>query len=110
MKAKFIGDPRNPGEVVPDVIDHLGVTFTRDKFSDIPKELEDKFAGNSHFEVQGVKKPAAPEKTGQSTAEFTTMVSDITDREGLEAMLAAEKRPAAKSIIERRLAALPVEA
>ena len=107
MKAKFIGDPSNPGEVVPDVIDHLGVTFQRDKFSDIPKELEDKFAGNNHFEVQGAKKAAAPEETGESTREFSARVNEITDREGLVAMLKDEKRPAAKAALQARLDALP---
>lgn len=106
MKAKYVGDPRNPGEAVPEVMDYLGTTFAKDKFTDVPKELEDKVAGNDHFEVQGAKK-AAPDETGESSAEFTARVSQITDREGLEAMLAAEKRPAAKAALEARLDALP---
>lgn len=109
MKAKFIGDPAQPDEVVPDVIDHLGLTFPKDKFVEIPKDLEAKFAGNSHFEVQGAKK-AEPEETGESTREFSARVNEISDREGLEAMLKDEKRPAAKAVLERRIAALPPEA
>lgn len=106
MKAKFIGDPSNPGETVPDLHDHLGTTFPRDKFVDVPKELEEKIAGNSHFQVQGARS-AAPEETGESTQAFAARVGEITDREGLEAMLEAEKRPAAKAVLERRIAELP---
>lgn len=106
MKAKFIGDPSDPAAVVPDLHDHLGITFPRDKFVEVPKELEAKIAGNSHFQVQGAK-TAAPEETGESTAEFSRRVAEITDREGLEDMLAGEKRPAAKAVLERRIAELP---
>lgn len=108
MKAKYIGDPSQPGEIVPDLIDVNGITFPRDKFVDIPKEHQDKIAGNNHFEVQGAKKDK-PEETGESTFEFTQRIGEITDREGLEAMLKDEKRPAAKAALERRLDALPVE-
>lgn len=107
MKAKFIGDPSKPGEVVPDVVGAHGVTFQRDKFVEIPTDLEDKFAGNSHFEVQGAKKER-PEETGESSAEFASRINQITDREGLEAMLKDEKRPAAQSALQARLDALPV--
>ena len=108
MKAKFVGDPSTPGEVVPEVMDHLGVTFTKGKYSDIPKELEEKFAGNNHFEVQGAKKSDPEAETGESTRELAARVNEITDREGLEAMLKDEKRPAAKSVLQARLDALPV--
>lgn len=108
MKAKFVGDPSNPGEAVPEVVDVLGVTFHRDKFSDIPKELEGKFAGNSHFKVQGAKEPAANEETGESAREFAAHVNTLTDRDGLTEMLEAEKRPAAKAVLQARLDALPV--
>lgn len=55
MKAKYIGDPRNPGEQkqLPDEFEAFGLTFERGKFTEIPKELEAKIEGNSHFQVQG---------------------------------------------------------
>jgi hypothetical protein len=55
MKAKFVGDASNPGEQkqLPDEFEAFGLMFERGKFTDIPKHLEDKVAGNSHFEVQG---------------------------------------------------------
>ena len=108
MKAKFIGDPSNPNEQVPDLYDAFGLTFPRDKYVEIPKRLEAKVTGNSHFHVQGAKNDA-PEETGESTAEFASRVGVITDREGLEAMLKDEKRPAAKAVLERRIAELPAE-
>lgn len=106
MKAKFIGDPSNPGEVVPDLTDHFGVTFPKGKFVDVPEAVQDKIAGNSHFEVRGAKKEPL-EETGESSREFNARIAEISDREGLEAMLAAEKRPAAKAALERRIAELP---
>lgn len=107
VQARFVGDPSQPGEAVPDVMDAYGTTFEAGKFSEVSGEFADKVAGNSHFEVKGAKKEAPREETGESTAEFAARVNAITDREGLEAMLDAEKRPAAKATLERRLAALP---
>jgi hypothetical protein len=107
MKAKYVGDPSNPGEAVPDLYDAFGVTFARDKFTEVPKELEEKIAGNNHFEVQGAKKTDPEAETGESTAAYASRIGQITDREGLEDMLKSEKRPAAKAALERRLAELP---
>lgn len=107
MKAKFVGDPRNPSETVPDLHDAYGLTFERDKYTEVPKELEEKIAGNDHFQVQGAKKPDPDRETAESTAEFSARVNAISDREGLEAMLEAEKRPAARNVLEQRLALLP---
>lgn len=61
MKAKFIGDPANPGEErnLPEVTNMFGVTFPRGKFVDVPDHLAKKIEGNSHFETQG-KEPAPP--------------------------------------------------
>lgn len=55
MKAKYIGDPRNPGEQkqLPDEFVAFGLTFERGKFTEVPKNLEAKFEGNDHFQVQG---------------------------------------------------------
>lgn len=106
MKAKFIGDPSNPSEQVPDLHDAFGLTFVRGKYTEIPKRLESKVAGNSHFQVQGAKNDA-PDETAESTAEFASRVGAITDLEGLEAMLEAEERPAARAVLERRIAELP---
>lgn len=108
VQAKFIGDPSQPGEVVPDVMDAYGTTFEAGKFTEVPAEFADKVRGNSHFEVKGAKKAEPREETGESTAEFTARIGEVTDREGLEAMLKDEKRPAAKAALERRLDALPV--
>jgi hypothetical protein len=60
MKAKYIGDPRNPGEAkqLPDEYVMYGLTFERGKFTDIPEELQAKFEGNSHFETRGDAAPA----------------------------------------------------
>lgn len=106
MKAKFIGDPSNPNEQVPDLHDAYGLTFARDKYTDIPEHLEAKVAGNSHFHVQGARNDK-PEETAESTTEFASRVGAITDRDGLEAMLKDEKRPAARAVLERRIAELP---
>jgi hypothetical protein len=53
MKATFIGDPTQPDEKVPDSINVLGVEFEKGKASEIPVELEAKFAGHSHFKTTG---------------------------------------------------------
>jgi len=60
MKAKYIGDPRNPAEQkqLPDEFEAYGLTFERGKFTEVPNELASKFEGNNHFEVQG-KAPEA---------------------------------------------------
>lgn len=107
VQARFIGDPSQPGEAVPDVMDAYGTTFEGGKFTEVSGEYADKVRGNSHFEVKGAKKATPREETGESTAEFTARIEQITDREGLEAMLEDEKRPAAKAVLERRIAALP---
>lgn len=106
IKARYVGDPRNPGETIPDLYDAFGTTFEAGKFTEVAGEHADKVRGNDHFEVQGEKK-VEREETAESTAEFTARVEAITDREGLEEMAKAEKRPAAKAVLERRLAALP---
>jgi hypothetical protein len=55
MKAKFIGDPRNPGEAnnLPESTTAFGIDFPRGKFVDVPPELEAKFIGNTHFKTSG---------------------------------------------------------
>ena len=107
VKARFIGDPSQPGETVPDVMDAYGTTFEAGKFAEVDAEFADKVRGNPHFEVQGEKKPEPREETGESTANFSARIEQVTDRDGLEAMLKDEKRPAAKAVLERRVAALP---
>jgi len=109
IKAKFIGDPRNPNDPIPDVLDAYGTTFEKDKFAEVSAEHADKVAGNDHFEVQGAKKADPEAETAESTRAFADRVNSISDREGLEAMLKSEKRPAAKAVLERRLEALPAE-
>lgn len=67
MKAKFIGDARNPGEPnnLPETMTAYGVTFERGKWADVPAEHEAKFVGNRHFETRG-----APEtEEGKEAAE-----------------------------------------
>jgi hypothetical protein len=55
MKAKYIGDPRNPAEQkqLPDEFEAFGLVFERGKFTDIPDKLAAKFEGNSHYATQG---------------------------------------------------------
>lgn len=55
MKAKYIGDPRNPGEAknLPEETTAFGLVFERGKWVDVPDHLEAKFVGNSHFETKG---------------------------------------------------------
>lgn len=54
MKAKFIGDPANPGEAknLPEETEAFGLIFERGKFTEVPSNLEQKFANNSHYVVQ----------------------------------------------------------
>jgi hypothetical protein len=107
IRARYVGDPRTPNEPVPDLYDAFDTTFEAGKFSEVDAAHADKLRGNDHFEVQGEKKPAAREETGESSTEFAARIEQITDREGLEAMLKDEKRPVAKATLERRIAALP---
>lgn len=60
MKAKFVGDPAAANEVVPDTHEAYGLTFEKGKFTEIPAELESKFAGNNHFVTSGAE-AAKPE-------------------------------------------------
>lgn len=55
MKAKFIGDPREPGEAnnLPEETTAFGITFPRGKFVEVPAELEAKFIGNTHYKTSG---------------------------------------------------------
>lgn len=64
MKAKYIGDPRNPGEAknVPEEFTAFGVTFPKGKFVDVPDNLAAKFEGNSHFETRGKADPEAADE------------------------------------------------
>lgn len=107
VKARFVGDPRNPNEVKPDVFGAFGATFEGDKFVEVPAEFADKVRGNSHFEVQGEKARADDKPVPESTTDFASRVQGVSDREALEQMLEDEKRPAARSILENRIAALP---
>ena len=108
IKARFIGDPNNPDEQVPDVFDAFGTTFESGKYAEVDAAYADKLRGNSHFEVQGEKNTTeAPVETQESTAEFASRVNQIQDRDNVEQMLKAEKRPAAKAVLEARLEQLP---
>lgn len=53
MKAKYIGDLNDPDNKVPDNFTAYGMDFPKDKFVDVPAELESKFEGNAHFETKG---------------------------------------------------------
>jgi len=57
MKATYIGDPSQPKgtETVPDEFEAFGLVFERGKATEVPKELEAKFAGNSHFKTDEAK-------------------------------------------------------
>lgn len=57
MKATYIGDPTQPkgAETVPDEFTAYGLVFERGKATEVPKELEAKFAGNSHFKTDEAK-------------------------------------------------------
>lgn len=103
VKARFVGDPSDPNAQVPDLLDAYGTTFEAGKFAEVSEEHADKVRNNNHFEVQGDKKAAQREETGESTAELASRVNQITDRDGLEQMLKTEKRPAAKNVLEARL-------
>lgn len=60
MKAKFIGDPSQPDERLPDNTRAFGIDFPRDKFVEVKDEAaQRKVVGNSHFEIQG-KAPEPP--------------------------------------------------
>jgi hypothetical protein len=114
MKATFVGDPSQPEgtEAVPETFEAYGLKFEKGKPTEIPKELEGKFAGNNHFQVEGAKKPEPeaekPEaETAAGTSVFSSDVEKITDREEIENMLKTEKRPMARGVLERRLDALP---
>ena len=112
VQARFIGDPNNPGEQVPDLMDAYGTTFKAGKFTEVPAEFADKVRGNSHFEVKGEKKPepvVEEGETAETTREFAARVEEIKVRDSLESMLKDEKRLAAKAVLERRIADLPPE-
>ena len=55
MRAKYVGNTDLPADErgVPETFEMMGVVFEKGKSSEIPPELEAKFAGNSHFEVTG---------------------------------------------------------
>lgn len=55
MKAKYIGDPRNPGEAsnLPESTEAFGIVFERGKWVEVPENLAPKFEGNTHFETRG---------------------------------------------------------
>lgn len=55
MKAKFIGDPRIPGEDknLPEVTEAYGLVFPRGKWVEVPDNLAAKFEGNTHYETRG---------------------------------------------------------
>jgi len=59
MKAKYEGDPANPGEQVPDEFTAYGLTFEKGKYTEIPAHLEGKFVGNTHFKVMGAAETKA---------------------------------------------------
>ena len=55
MKATYIGDVSLPARErdVPDTMEAFGLTFDKGKATDIPASLEQKLAGNPHFELSG---------------------------------------------------------
>lgn len=62
MKAKFVGDRNNPKEIVPDEFEAYGLIFNKGKYTEVPDELAEKFAGNSHYETTGEAKAAEAAK------------------------------------------------
>lgn len=77
MKAKFIGDPREPKPVIPDEITLFGVTFEKGKFADVPDKFAAKFAGNDHFETEG-KAPKAEEAPAVAVISPVVLPEDPT--------------------------------
>ena len=108
MKATFTGDPSQPKgtEVIPDTLQHLGLTFEKGKATEIPPELEAKFAGNNHFTVSGKEAPKASEQTTERVAALTERISTVEDVDALKAELATETRASGKAALEARIAEL----
>ena len=112
MKATFIGDPRNPGEQVPNTHEAYGITFERGLATDIPKELEAKFAGNSHYEVSGAASTDASElgPLDQSVVKLKGHLEGMDDATELQKLrdqeVAGKSRQSALDAIDDRLKAL----
>ncbi len=55
MKATYTGNPDLPKgeETIPDTFEMFGISFEKGKATEVPPELEAKFAGNSHFTTTG---------------------------------------------------------
>ncbi len=55
MKATYIGNTELPKDenTIPDTFEMFGVTFEKGKATEVPPELEAKFAGNSSFTTTG---------------------------------------------------------
>lgn len=113
MKAKFIGDPREPGEAnnPPETMEAFGVTFPRGKFVEVPRDVEHKFEGNSHFETQEGRASsasrsslAADDDDGKETvAELAERIAGVDDVAALKAELKDETRVTARSALEHRI-------
>jgi hypothetical protein len=111
MKAKFIGDPRTPGEAnnLPESTSAFGIDFPRGKFVDVPAELEAKFEGNTHFETKAgaASKTAEPEPAASETIpDLEARIASVDDADALRAELEGETRKGAVAALEARIAEL----
>lgn len=107
MEAKFIGDPAENGARVPETFEAHGVTFERDHYSDIPKALEGKFSGNSHFEIKGAKPAVEPEPDPFAGLGKPAIIEALTAR-GVEHDPAATKAVLLEQLRAAPEATLPV--
>lgn len=85
-KATFVGDP-NDDNSGPDTIEVGGKVYTKDKAVTVDDKTAEKLAGNSHFEVSGLKrKSEAPdaETDTEATVFSTTGDPETASRETME--------------------------
>lgn len=112
MKAKYIGDPRVPGEAknLPEEFTMFGITFERGKWAEVPDNLAKKFEGNTHFETSdGKARKAADSDTdsdNETVAQLTDRIAAVDDVDALRTELASETRAGGKKAIEARIAEL----
>lgn len=85
-KAKYVGDP-NDHFSGPETLDVGGYAYTKDKAVTVDDATAAKLAGNSHFEVTGLKKGSEAPKAETGGEEVivpsTTGDPETTSRESM---------------------------
>lgn len=90
MKFRYLGDPNQPSESknLPEEFNAFGVTFTRNKFVEVPDDVVPKLVSNGHFKAQNESEAESlvnDEPTAETQAAISQLQEEAADKARAEA-------------------------